>query len=75
MELFRRGGLAGLVYFVDYVKGIVSINLFGIWLLVDILLILVGWYVWGCKSTEASADIEKAQCNFWSFLCVVGNMW
>lgn len=41
--------LAGLVYFGDYVKEIVSINLFGMWLLVDILLILVGWYVWGCK--------------------------
>lgn len=41
--------LAGLVYFGDYVKEIISINLFGMWLLVDILLILVGWYVWGCK--------------------------
>ncbi len=41
--------LAGLVYFGDYVKEIVSINLFGMWLLVDILLILAGWYVWGCK--------------------------
>lgn len=41
--------LAGLVYFGDYVKEIVSINLFGMWLLVDILLILVGWYVCGCK--------------------------
>lgn len=41
--------LAGLVYFGDYVKEIVSINLFGMWLLEDILLILVGWYVWGCK--------------------------
>lgn len=41
--------LAGLVYFGDYVKEIISINLFGMWLLVDILLLLVGWYVWGCK--------------------------
>ena len=41
--------LAGLVYFGDYEKEIVSINLFGMWLLVDIMLILVGWYVWGCK--------------------------
>ena len=41
--------LAGLVYFGDYVKEIVSINLFGMWLLVDILLLLAGWYVWGCK--------------------------
>lgn len=41
--------LAGLVYFGDYVKEIVSINLFEMWLLVDILLILAGWYVWGCK--------------------------
>lgn len=41
--------LAGLVYFGDYVKEIVSINLFGMWLLVDVLLILAGWYVWGCK--------------------------
>lgn len=24
------------------------------------------------KSTEVGADIEKAQCDFWSFLCVVG---
>lgn len=41
--------LVGLVYFGDYVKEFVSINLFGMWLLVDILLILMGWYVWGCK--------------------------
>lgn len=41
--------LAGLVYFGDYVKELVSINLFGMWLLVDILLVLIGWYVWGCK--------------------------
>lgn len=41
--------LAGLVYFGDYVKEIVSINLFGMWLLMDVLLILAGWYVWGCK--------------------------
>lgn len=41
--------LTGLVYFGDYVKEIVSINLFGMWLLVDILLILAGWYMWGCK--------------------------
>lgn len=41
--------LAGMVYFGDYVKGFVSINLFGMWLLGDILLILIGWYVWGCK--------------------------
>ena len=41
--------LAGLVYFGDYVKELVSINLFGMWLLVNILLILIGWYVWGCK--------------------------
>lgn len=27
------------------------------------------------KSTEVGADIEKAQYDFWSFLCVVGNMW
>lgn len=41
--------LTELMYFGDYVKEIVAINLFGMWLLVDILLILVGWYVWGCK--------------------------
>lgn len=41
--------LAGLVYFGDYVKEIVSFNLFGMWLLVDVLLLLIGWYVWGCK--------------------------
>lgn len=41
--------LAGLVYFGDYVKEIVCINLFGAWLIADVLLILVGWYVWGCK--------------------------
>lgn len=41
--------LVGLVYFGDYVKEIVTVNLFGVWLLVDILLILTGWYVWGCK--------------------------
>ena len=41
--------LAGLVYFGDYVKEIVSVNLFGMWLLVDVLLVLAGWYVWGCK--------------------------
>ncbi len=41
--------LAGLVHFGDYVKEIVSVNLFGMWLLVDVLLILAGWYVWGCK--------------------------
>lgn len=41
--------LAGLVYFGDYVKEVVSINLFGMWLLVDVLLILAGWYVCGCK--------------------------
>ncbi len=41
--------LAGLVYFGDYVKEFVSVNLFGMWLLLDVLLILAGWYVWGCK--------------------------
>lgn len=41
--------LAGLVYFGDYVKETVSFNLLGVWLLTDILLILAGWYVWGCK--------------------------
>lgn len=41
--------LAGLVYFGDYVKEIVSVNLFGMWLLVDVLLVLIGWYVWECK--------------------------
>ncbi len=41
--------LAGLVYFGDYVKELVSVNLFGMWLLVDVLLVLIGWYVWGCK--------------------------
>ncbi len=41
--------LAGLVYFGDYVKEFVTVNLFGMWLLVDILLVLAGWYVWGCK--------------------------
>lgn len=41
--------LAGLVYFGDYVKEVVALNLFGMWLLVDVLLLLIGWYVWGCK--------------------------
>lgn len=41
--------LAGLVHFGDYVKEIVSVNLFEMWLLVDVLLVLAGWYVWGCK--------------------------
>ena len=41
--------LVGLVYFGDYVKEIVCINLFGVWLIADVLLILAGWYVWGCK--------------------------
>ncbi len=41
--------LVGLVYFGDYAKEFVSINLFGMWLLVDVLLVLTGWYVWGCK--------------------------
>ena len=41
--------LVGLVYFGDYVKEIISVNLFGLWLLVAVLLILAGWYVWGCK--------------------------
>jgi len=41
--------LAGLVYFGDYVKKIAVINLFGMWLMVDFFLILIGWYVWGCK--------------------------
>lgn len=41
--------LVGLVYFGDRVKEIISVNLFGMWLLVDVLLILAGWYVWGCK--------------------------
>lgn len=41
--------LAGLVYLGDYVKELVSINLFGMWLMVVILLVLAGWYVWGCK--------------------------
>ena len=41
--------LVGLVYFGDYVKELVTFNLFGAWLLVDVLLILAGWYVWGCK--------------------------
>ena len=41
--------LVGLVYFRDYVKELVTVNLFGAWLLVDVLLILAGWYVWGCK--------------------------
>ena len=41
--------LAGVVYFGDYVKEIIAVNLFGMWLLGDILFVLVGWYVWGCK--------------------------
>ena len=41
--------LVGLVYFGDYVKELVSVNLFGIWLLMDVMLVLTGWYVWGCK--------------------------
>lgn len=41
--------LAGLVYFGDYAKRVVNFNLFGAWLLVDVLLILAGWYVWECK--------------------------
>lgn len=41
--------LAGLVYFGDYVKELVSVNLFEMWLLVVVLLVLAGWYVWGCK--------------------------
>lgn len=41
--------LTGLVYFGDYVKEIVSFNLFGMWLLADVMLVLAGWYVWGCK--------------------------
>lgn len=41
--------LLALVYFGDYVKRIIAVNLFGIWLLLDVLLILAGWYVWGCK--------------------------
>ena len=41
--------LAGLVYFGDYVKELVGVNLFGLWLLVDVLLVLIGCYVWGCK--------------------------
>ncbi len=41
--------LVGLVYFGDYVKEVVCINLFGVWLIADVLLILAGWYVWGCK--------------------------
>lgn len=44
--------LSGLVYFGDYVKEIVSVNLFGMWLLVNILLVLAGWYVWGCKKNR-----------------------
>lgn len=46
--------LVGLVYFGDYVKEIVAVNLFGAWLLLDVLLILVGWYVWGCKKYRGS---------------------
>lgn len=41
--------LVGLVYFGDYVKEFVAVNLFGIWLLVDVFLVLAGWYVWDCK--------------------------
>lgn len=41
--------LVGLVHFGDYIKEVISLNLFGMWLLVDVLLVLVGWYVWGCK--------------------------
>ena len=41
--------LAGLVYCGDYVKEFVCVNLFGMWLLADVLLVLAGWYVWGCK--------------------------
>lgn len=41
--------LAGVVYFGDYVKEIIVVNLFGMWLLGDILFVLVGWYVWECK--------------------------
>ncbi len=41
--------LLALVYFGDYVKRIIAVNLFGMWLLLDVLLILAGWYVWGCK--------------------------
>lgn len=41
--------LVGLVYLGDYVKEVVSFNLFGAWLLTDVLLVLAGWYVWECK--------------------------
>lgn len=41
--------LTGFLYFGDYVKRIVEFNLFGVWLLVDALLVLAGWYVWGCR--------------------------
>lgn len=41
--------LVGLVYLGDYAKEVVSFNLFGAWLLKDVLLVLAGWYVWGCK--------------------------
>ena len=41
--------LVGLVYFGDYAKRVVTFNLFGVCLLVDVLLVLVGWYAWGCR--------------------------
>ena len=41
--------LVGLVYYGDYEKKHVSIHLIGMWMLVDVLLILIGWYVWGCR--------------------------
>ena len=42
--------LAGLVHFGDYAKEVMSFNLFSVWLLVDVSLILESWYVWGCKA-------------------------
>lgn len=47
MELFYSGGCLGRTGV--FLKKLVSVNLFGMWLLADVLLVLAGWYVWVCK--------------------------
>lgn len=47
------------MYFGDYVKDHVSINLFGMWILVDVLLVLAAGMCGDAKSTGDYADRQK----------------
>lgn len=44
-----RNCSVGAIALARFLGIMISINLFGMWLMVVILLVLIGWNVWGCK--------------------------